>query len=197
MNDIQETISFLSGLSEAQKQEVIDGIETKMFKKRTVLQKKGELKNKAFFVKKGLLRSYTIDDKGKEHVFMFGPEGWIVSDIESQTKQKPTELYIDALEDSEVEILDRNVIEVLRKHPEMSVESEIFAIETDRFMRRISVLQKRVIMLMSASALERYEHFLETYPQIVQRVPQKMIASYLGITPEALSKIRGQIARGK
>jgi CRP-like cAMP-binding protein len=66
-----------------------------------------------------------------------------------------------------------------------------------RLMKRISVLQRRVIMLMSATALQRYNDFLEMYPNIVQRVPQKMIASYLGITPEALSKIRGQLAKPK
>ena len=127
---------------------------------------------------------------------MFGPEGWVVSDIASHTGKTPSELYIDTLEDSEVEMVDRHLIETIQTYPEMEITQEFFALQMERLMRRVAVLQKRVIMLMSASALERYEDFLSTYPQIVQRVPQKMIASYLGITPEALSKIRGQIARG-
>ncbi len=61
-----------------------------------------------------------------------------------------------------------------------------------KLVKRVSVLHKRIILLMSATTIERYEHFIETYPQIVQRVPQKMIASYLGITPEALSKVKGE-----
>ena len=62
---------------------------------------------------------------------------------------------------------------------------------------RLAVLQKRIIMLISASAVERYEHFLQTYPDIIQRVPQKMIASYLGITPEALSRVRKELSKNK
>lgn len=66
-----------------------------------------------------------------------------------------------------------------------------------KLVKRVSVLQKRIILLMSATTIERYEHFIETYPQIVQRVPQKMIASYLGITPEALSKVKGEQSKKK
>lgn len=126
-------------------------------------------------VQSGLLRSYTIDEKGKEHIFMFAPEGWIIADY--ATPDEPCDLFIDALEDS---IL-------LQKPKDMGSEHEI-----EKLIKRIGVLQKRVIMLMSASAFERYEHFIETYPDIVQRVPQKMIASYLGITPEALSALKNQ-----
>ena len=70
------------------------------------------------------------------------------------------------------------------------MQKNTFGIE--KLLKRVAVLQKRIIMLMSATAWERYQDFIETYPNIVQRVPQKMIASYLGITPEALSKIRGE-----
>lgn len=70
-------------------------------------------------------------------------------------------------------------------------------IEVKPLLKRIAVLQKRVIMLMSSAAVKRYEHFIETYPDIIQRVPQKMIASYLGITPEALSRVRNELSKGK
>jgi CRP-like cAMP-binding protein len=104
----------------------------------------------------------------------------------------PAQLYIDTLEDCELEIISR------ANEAEDEISKEIIAnIGVEKLMNRISVLQRRVIMLMSATALERYNDFLETYPNIVQRVPQKMIASYLGITPEALSKIRGQKAKTK
>jgi CRP-like cAMP-binding protein len=84
-------------------------------------------------------------------------------------------LFIDAIEDSVV----------IRKEKGIHEEHDL-----PKLFKRLRILQRRVIMLMCASAIERYEHFIETYPDIVQRVPQKMIASYLGITPEALSTVR-------
>ena len=142
-------------------------------KKGQLIQRRGELKSKVYQVEAGLLRSYAISDKGKEHIYMFAPEGWIIAD--NVSPEQPCELFIDAIEDSIVLQKDKN-------------QQEEF--DVPKLLKRISVLQKRVIMLMCASALERYRHFETTYPQIVQRVPQKMIASYLGITPEALSTIR-------
>ena len=82
----------------------------KKVKKGETLQREGELTSMAFFVKTGLLRSFTIDKKGKEHIFMFASEGWIIADIESQEFDKPTELFIDCISDSEVIIFDRNVL---------------------------------------------------------------------------------------
>lgn len=143
-------------------------------KKGTILQESGALNTKIYKVVSGLLRSYALDQKGKEHIFMFGSEGWTVAD--NVPPDKPCILFIDVLEDSEVIVMPKD----------LSQESG----NSSSFIRRIEVLQNRVIMLMCASALERYEHFITTYPDILQRVPQKMIASYLGITPEALSKIK-------
>jgi CRP-like cAMP-binding protein len=167
-------------------------ISHKQITKGTVLQQKNDKNAKVYFVKKGCLRSYTVDEKGKEHIFMFAPEGWTMSDIESQANMAPAQLYIDAVEDSEIEIINRSTDEEDAMSREIITHRGI-----EMLMKRIAVLQRRVIMLMSATALERYNDFLETYPNIVQRVPQKMIASYLGITPEALSKIRGQKAKTK
>jgi CRP-like cAMP-binding protein len=139
-------------------------------KKGQILQRKGDLNSKVYQVKSGLLRSYGISDRGKEHIYMFASEGWIIAD--NVPADEPCDLFIDALEDS---IITRK---------EKDIDEEL---DVSKLLKRLHVLQKRVIMLMCASGIERYEHFLETYPEIVQRVPQKMIASYLGITPEALS----------
>ena len=166
-------------------------IETKKVIKGEVLQKQGDLKIKSYLVKKGLLRSYTIDDKGKEHIFIFAPEGWIVSDMESQTKGSPAQLFIDALEDAELEVIEKNILDQTSSF----TSTEQTKAHTLNLVNRISTLQKRVLLLMSASAKERYKDFLITYPNIIQRVPQKMVASYLGITPEALSKIRGEMLK--
>ncbi|MEO1212965.1 MAG: Crp/Fnr family transcriptional regulator [Bacteroidota bacterium] len=139
------------------------------------LQKEGEYNTKGYIVKSGLLRSYSIDAKGKEHIFMFAPENWIIAD--TTPPHLPSELYIDALEDT--------LAIVFKKGEEDNPDVQ-------KLFSRLNVLQKRIIMLMSASSIERYEHFIETYPNIIQRVPQRMIASYLGITPEALSKVKGE-----
>ncbi len=147
-------------------------------KKGEVLQSAGELNSKIYVVESGLLRSYSIDEKGKEHIFTFAPEGWIMADNISPKKESL--LYIDALEDSVVIQREKNF------------ESEQFKkeVEVEKIIKRVGVLQERIIMLMSATAIERYKHFIDTYPEIVQRVPQRMIASYLGITPEALSTVK-------
>ena len=138
--------------------------------RRQILQHQGELNSKIYFVKSGLLRSYSIDKKGREHIFMFAPENWTIADTVSP--EKPCDLFIEALEDSIVTVRKKNIGNETNTQP---------------LINRIAVLQKRIIMLMSASAIERYHYFIETYPDMTQRVPQKMIASYLGVTPETLS----------
>jgi len=104
---------------------------------------------------------------------MFAPENWLIGD--GVQKDEPCQLFIDALEDSVI-------IPIKKDSPILS--------DSNKLVRRVEVLQNRIIKLMSASAIERYEEFIETYPNIVQRVPQRMIASYLGITPEALSTVK-------
>jgi len=180
--------SFTDGVfSDKALQLIRSNIVIKKVKKGDYLLRKGDMLKKGFFVKSGCLRSYTLDEKGKEHVYMFAPEGWLVNDIEAQVKDKPAELFIDAIEDSEVEVIDNEIFTIVNP------TAQDFA----KLTKRLAVLQKRIILLMSASLQERYLDFVQTYPNIVQRVPQKMIASYLGVTPEALSKIRGDILRNK
>ena len=112
---------------------------------------------------------------------MFAPENWIITD--NCEGDIPCDLFIDAIEDSTITV----------------TEKDFTKLTSDRksLVKRINVLQKRVIMLMSSPAVERYQHFVETYPDIIQRVPQRMIASYLGITPEALSRLRKEISKNK
>lgn len=137
------------------------------------MQRKGDLNTMVYSVESGLLRSFSIDEKGKEHIYMFGPKNWLIAD--NVPPDVPGDLYIDALEDSIIGV---------------SFKDTLVMHDSKKLLKRMSVLQKRVIMLMSASAAERYDHFTKTYPQIIQRVPQRMIASYLGITPETLSRVR-------
>lgn len=152
-------------------------------RKGSLLQAVGHCPNEAFVVHKGLLRSFFIDEKGKEHTFMFAPEGWIIGDLEASGFGSSTRLAIEALEDSEIEVRAGVVSDA---HGE-DAESRLKLLH-----RRAGALQRRVLMMMSTSALERYEDFLATYPQLNGRISQKLIASYLGITPQALSKLRAE-----
>ncbi len=163
----------------------------KEIKKNHILQMPGVVASKAYYVKNGLLRSYAIDDNAKVHIYMFAPEGWVISDTESHVLSVPSELFIDALEDSEIYEINQLPIEIQRVNGSENLEL------IQKLFRRIAVLQRRVLLLMSASAKQRYEHFIETYPQLTNRVPLKMIASYLGITPEALSNIRSKMRKPK
>jgi len=154
---------------------------TLKFKKGEIVQHKGETNSKLYFVKKGLLRSYTIDPKGKEHIFMFAIENGVIGD--ATLPDEPCELFIDAIEDSEAIVREKDI----KRDANPGTFKMVIHGMVD--------LQKRVLMLMSESAIDRYTHFEKTYPELLQRLPQRMIAAYLGITPEALSKIRGIRAR--
>jgi len=154
------------------------------FKKGSILQRPGDQKKVGYVVIQGLMRSYIIDSKGKEHNYMFAPENWIISDVESIEFDQPAVLYFECMEASEVLPLTSSASHVGDYH-EIEINERL-----KMLARRVAVLQRRVLMLMSATAMERYKHFLETYPQMVNRISQKHIASYLGITPEALSKLR-------
>ena len=156
---------------------------TIQLKKGEIIQSKGELNSKLYLVKKGLLRSYTIDNKGKEHIFMFALENGTIGD--ATLPNQPCELFIDAIEASEVIVIEKNI--------KRDAKPETFKM----VVQCMTDLQKRVLMLMSESAIDRYTHFEKTYPELLQRIPQRMIAAYLGITPEALSKIRGERAKKK
>lgn len=150
-------------------------------KKGQLIQRQGELNSKVYKVESGLLRSYSIDSKGKEHIYMFAPENWLVAD--NCAVNRPCELFIDALEDSILIVSEK--------------EETIQNADVRSLVKRLFTLQHRIIKLISSNAIERYEHFIETYPDIVQRVPQRMIASYLGITPEALSRVRKALSLRK
>lgn len=158
-------------------------IQLKEIKRKEIVQHQGDSVSKVFFVRQGLLKSYVLDEKGKEHIFMFAPENWIVTDVNSVTTFGKTELFVQAIEDSIVEVISRDAFVKPTEDVNQNYKEEV-----RKLLKRNAVLQKRIISLMSKTALERYEDFIATYPGIVQRVPQKMIASYLGITPQALSK---------
>ena len=164
-------------------------IVSKKIKKDTILLREGDVCSQVFFVAKGLLRAYTIDDVGKEHIIQFGPEDSWVSDRNSFYFNLPAMFYIDAIEDSEVIYVSKNFYDRAEKLiPGFNSFTVMILHNSIRFM------QKRISLLLGATAEQRYLDFIELYPNLTLRVTQWMIASYLGITPESLSRVRKELA---
>ena len=166
--------------------------EIKKVKKNEIILREGEISDSTFFVEKGLLRMYSIDKAGKEHVIQFAPENWIISDTTSQLLNEKSRFYIEAIEDSTVIVTREGFFENLSKvYPDVAEKNQ-------RLMfNHIKNLQSRVNALISTTAEERYLDFLKRYPNLMLRAPQWMVASYLGITPESLSRVRKELANKK
>ena len=162
---------------------------SKKIKKDTLLLRQGDVCSQVFFVSKGLLRAYTIDSFDKEHIIQFGPEDSWVSDRNSFYFNLPAMFYVDAIEDSEVVYINKEFYEKAEKIiPGFNSFTVMILHNSIRFM------QRRISLLLGATAEQRYLDFIELYPNLTLRVPQWMIASYLGITPESLSRVRKELA---
>lgn len=163
-------------------------IPRKVRRKQFLLQA-GDVCKYISFVSQGCLRSFSIDEKGEEHVIQFAIEDWWIADLDSFLTHRPAHCNIDALEDSEVFLIDK-----------VSLDKLYNAVPPcERFFRMLfeggyTAALARISDSISATAEDRYLHFLKSYPQFVQRVPQSQIASYLGITPQSLSRIRKELS---
>jgi len=164
-------------------------IARKQLKKSEVLLGMGQICKNIFFVESGLLRLYSIDDSGKEHILQFAPENWFISERGSLYFGNPSEFFIDVLEDTTLVVFDHHFIE---QASEISVEFRNY--NEYLLQNHIRQLQKRINSLIGASAESRYLDFIKLYPDLTLRIPQWMIASYLGITPESLSRVRKGLA---
>jgi CRP-like cAMP-binding protein len=154
------------------------------------LQRAGDVARYAAFVASGCLRSYVIDAKGKEHIVQFAPETWWLADSGSLAKGTPTQYFYEAIEDADLMLIDAPSHQrVVERVPGYGV-----AMRTG-LQRHAAAKDQRIVDSLSASAEERYLSFLSTYPSIVRRVPQRMLASYLGVSPETLSRIRKHLSR--
>lgn len=174
-------------LTEAEQKIFTSLLKHRKIRKKQYLLQAGEICRYENFVTKGLVRAYTVDDKGQEHVAMFGMEEWWISDLYSFLTNTPATQHIDALEDSEILCIEKPDLEKLY-------------IEIPKFERFFRVLmqnafvanQQRVLASISQTAEEQYYAFIKKYPTLEQRIPQHQIASFLGITPETISRIRRQ-----
>lgn len=164
----------------------------KKLRKRQYLLQEGDTCKYQAFVEKGLMRSYTIDEKESEHILQLAPEGWWIADLSSYLTGEPSLFTIDALEDTELLLITRPSWEgLMQKIPKLEHYFRIL------IQNHLIATQKRLMQSLSETAEEKYHRFTQTYPGCVQRVPQHMIASYLGIKRETLSRIRKSIAGRK
>lgn len=153
------------------------------------LLREGESCKHVFYVEQGLLRQYYLDASGKEHTIQFAPENWLISDRDSLFFSQGAQYFIQAVEASQVMMIEQSLLLELAK------KDKAFHEFNDRLLHNhIRQLQKRIRLLLSASAEERYLDFTATYPDLMLRLPQIMVASYLGITPESLSRVRKNLA---
>ncbi len=165
---------------------------TQKFKRRQFLLHEGEICRFFAFVTKGCIREYSIDQKGEEHILQFGMADWWISDLESFLGETPSKVNIDAVHDTEALILEKSARDsLLEAVPKM-----------ERFFRLLLeanyvASRRRINEALTASAEERYLTFLKTYPALVEQVPLNQIASYLGITPQSLSRIRKELSHKK
>lgn len=188
--NLKNYLQSKAGITEEQFEALTQNLKTATIEKGEILLQQGEICHHSFFVEQGLLRSYTIDDSGKEHIIQFATENWIISDRSSIFFNEPSDFFIDAVEPTTFVYLDQQFI---HKASEISAAFRIF--NEKALQNHIRHLQKRINLLLAATAEQRYLDFIKLYPDVTLRVPQWMIASYLGITPESLSRVRKELAK--
>ncbi len=165
---------------------------SKFLRKKQYFLQEGEVCKYTGFLVRGAMRQYFIDPKGTEHILRFAVENWWVGDRESFTDFKPSKYNIDALEDSELLLITHPALQELR-HQAPSFVQMMQKIDERSFI----AAQNRIHASISYTAEERYQDLLRSHPGFLQRFPQNMIASYLGITPETLSRVRKQSSGNK
>lgn len=169
-----------------------DYFDVKKLQKGDYLHHEGDLIHYASFVKSGLFRTYVIDEQGVEHILQFAMAGWWTGDLGSFISGEPTTFYVEAIEDSEILRISKNSWDALMEKAPFYVDYHRKLLE-----RGLVAIQHRLLDAYSVDAKRKYLHLLDSFPDILQRVPQYMIASYLGMSRETLSRVRKQLGNTK
>lgn len=195
LSNIEVLINYFNQLIPLNSEEKI--VVSKLFKPRLYRKKQyvlqeGDVCDKFNFVVRGCLRMYKIDEKGNTHIIQFAAENWWMIDIASFHGKKASELSIDALEDTMVlQINYDDLISLYINYPKFD---KIFRVLIEN---SFVSLQNRLLQNISSTAEERYLSFTEVYPHLSNRLSQTQIASFLGITPEFLSRLRNRLTKQK
>ena len=171
-------------LTQEEKSHFISLLKNKKLKRKQQITQEGDVNRYASFIISGVVRMYSIDKNGFEHIIQFAPPGWWIADMQSFLKQQAGNLYVEAIEASDVlQILKSDVENLYASFPKFERYFRILAENS------LATYQQRFANSLSLSAKERYQSFCELYPSLIQRLPQKYVASYIGVTPEFLSKM--------
>jgi CRP/FNR family transcriptional regulator, anaerobic regulatory protein len=192
MNLILENISKIVSLTVTEQALFLAKIEERQFKAKSILVNEGDICKYSYFVKSGILRSFSSNDNFVEHVLHFACKGWWISDMYSLLSQKPSHLFIEVIEDAEIILLSKEDQEDL--YFEIPKLERFFRILTEN---ALVAERERLLDNLSLTAEERFEKFCTKYPSLIQKVPQKYIASYIGVTPEFFSKMKSALLRKK
>ena len=179
-------------LSKEEKELVARFFKPRLYRKRQYVLQEGDICTQFHFVVRGCLRMYKVDEKGNKHIIQFAAENWWMIDLDSFHSKKNSELNIDALEDTMVlQISWDNLIQLYEQTPKFH---RIFRVLIEN---SFVSLQKRLLQNISSTAEERYNSFMQSYSHLINRLPQTQVASFLGITPEFLSRLRNKQAKQK
>jgi len=190
MTPILENIAKHVTLTPQEQELFLSKTETQHYKAKTILLNAGEVCKNSYFVNSGVLRSFNINDHIVEHVMSFACQGWWISDMYSLISQKPGNFFIEVIEDAEVVLLSKENQEQL--YYDIPKLERFFRILTEN---ALVANQQRIMDNLSLSAEERFEKFSEKYHSLMQQVPQKQIASFIGVTPEFFSKMKSKMLR--
>ncbi|MDF2192355.1 Crp/Fnr family transcriptional regulator [Paraflavitalea sp. CAU 1676] len=195
LESIEPLLGYFNGLIPLVKKEkelVAEKFHPRLFRKRQYVLQEGDVCTQFYFVVRGCLRMYKIDEKGNTHILQFATDNYWILDLGSFHGLKPSTLNIDALEDTVVLQINReDLIQLYTAAPKFD---RIFRVLIENSFVR---LQERLLQNISSTAEERYQSFLDVYPHLVNRLSQVQIASYLGITPEFLSRLRNRKKNAK
>lgn len=179
-------------LNTDEKRLVTELFKPRLYRKRQYVLQEGDICNQFNFIVRGCLRMYKVDNKGDIHIIQFAAENWWINNIGSFHDRKPSDLNIDALEDTMVlQISHENLLKLYTTAPKFD---RIFRVLIEK---SFVSLQKRLLQNISSTAEERYLTFLQTYAALSNRLPQTQIASFLGMSPEFLSRLRNKQTKQK
>ena len=167
----------------------IKDLPIKKVEKGELLLKQDEFCKFIYFVVSGCLKSYIIDKTGKEHILQFTPENWMVSDLDSFTNNVASSTFIEAIEPTEIKIIPKSFFENTS-----NLGKEELLTQNKKLIKNIIIANKRLALVLGSTAEDKYLDFCATYPTLVKRISLKLIASYIGITPEYLSELRRKLA---
>ncbi|MCG9791438.1 Crp/Fnr family transcriptional regulator [Flavobacterium algicola] len=190
MSLILQNIAKHIALTVKEQELFLSKIEIQHFNSKTILAQSGQVCKNSYFVNSGIVRSFNINDNIVEHIMTFACAGWWISDMYSLISQKPGDLFIEVLEDAEIIVLSKENQEIL--YQEIPKFERFFRILIEN---SLVANQERLMDNLSLSAEERFEKFQNKYGDLQHKIPQKQIASYIGVTPEFFSKMKNRLLK--